>query len=123
MHQLSTIILCVCAHCPDVLPIVEERLIDLGLGLEAVIDVGEDLLEHTEEEEEVLGGSVGVGEVDGDDDALDLLHYDGDKGTSVQKQRRSRPNPTKGLLSAWLTELQTVSEGEGNNSDLRTAPE
>ena len=118
MHQLSTIILCVCAHCPDVLPIVGERLIDLGLGLEAVVDVGEDLLEHTEEEEEVAGGDVG--DVDGDDDAIDLLH-DGDKGSGAQ-QRRSRPNPTKGLLSTWLTELQMVSEG-GHNSDSSTAPE
>ena len=110
MHQLSTIILCVCAHCPDVLPIVEERLIDLGLGLEAVIDVGEDLLEHTEEEDVV-------------DDAVDLLHDEEDEGGRVQQQRRSRPNPIKGLVSAWLAELQTVSEEEGNNSDLRTAPE
>ena len=119
MHQLSTIILCVCAHCPDVLPIVEERLIDLGLGLEAVVDVGEDLLEHTEEEEEVAGS--GVGEVDGD-----LLLEEGGKGdvgAGVQQQRKRRPNPTKGLLSAWLAELQTVSEKEDHNADSSTPPE
>ena len=110
MHQLSTIILCVCAHCPDVLPIVGERLIDLGLGLEAVIDVVEDILEHTEEEDVV-------------DDALDLLYDEGDEGGRVQQQRKSRPNPIKGLLSEWLTELQSVSEGGGHNSDSSTAPE